>query len=149
MCPYDARLKIRGVSLVFPVLNVCIVFTTIFWNDSSAKPGIYWWAVPLDFDGLNPDYLFVALSYRRLFLFCSGHRIRVGSDMKSDDEEKRKNNLNLHLQKSPHCILDSCITDKLPLWTIIFKKFYPMVYILLPPELCSGQSSLISYRLPA
>ena len=36
-----------------------------------------------------------------------------------------KNNLNLHLSKSLHCILDSCIMDQPSFWTIIFSKLYP------------------------
>ena len=58
------------------------------------------------------------------FLFWSGHRMRVGYE--TNDKEKRKNNLNLHLSKSPHHILDSCISDHFALWTIIFLKLYPM-----------------------
>ena len=62
-----------------------------------------------------------------LLLFClfwSGLHVRVGYETK--DMEKRRNGLNLHLSKSLHCILDSCIIDQLSFGVIIFIKFHPM-----------------------
>ena len=57
-------------------------------------------------------------------LFLSGLRPREGYE--TNDEEKRKNNLNLHLSKSLHHNLDSYISDHPGLRTIIFLKLYPM-----------------------
>ena len=83
--------------------------------------------------------LVLILVYSCCFLFCSvlfwsGLQMREGYE--TNDEGKK--NLNLHLSKSPHHILDSCISDQPHLWTIIFSKLYPMRQILLPPELSSG-----------
>ena len=57
------------------------------------------------------------------FFFLVSGRVR---DMKLTMRKKEKRNLNLYLSKSPHHILDSCILDHPPLWTIIFLKLYPM-----------------------
>ena len=54
-------------------------------------------------------------------LFLSGHRIRV--EYETNNEEKRKNNLNLHLSKSLHHIVDPCIMDQPSFGAIIFSKF--------------------------
>ena len=69
-------------------------------------------------------------------------------DMKLTMRKQERINLNLHLSKSPHHILDFCILDHPPLWTIIFFKLYPMGCILLSPELSSGWSPCTPYHLP-
>ena len=81
-----------------------------------------------------------------LFLFWSGLCIRVGYE--TNNEVKRKNELNLHLSKSLHSILDSCIMGQPSLGAIVFSKFHPMRYILLPPEHGYGWSPCTSHRHP-
>ena len=61
-----------------------------------------------------------------LFCFCFCLVFGRMKDMKLTMRKKEKNNLNLHLSKSLHHTLDSCISDHPGLWTIILFKFHPM-----------------------